>query len=707
MSGQPVVMTVGAYPTQIWGGGGDAGERVLFLNLSTQDTVQIGYQAGVQIPNSIPISPGGSTQVQADTAVWAFSLSGNPVSIAVSPAVEQYSLGPSQILATLNVAALAAGIAAAIAQSGIPLIAAPTLLYDNPIAPGPPGTPGAWGADVYGGTGGETGTIQEFETVTGTTVKSNRMYFQDTGTVFASSTAFPDALLAAFNLGLICIVSFIPQFSGATGPNNLPSPAQMQTDQTAMVNCLNSIIANGIPASRLRVTMRHEPENPSNNITPAQYLNLYNGVASGGLTNYAALHAVCNVYHIALADEITGNLNVQYLPFTPTLASNFVDGFMADYYGSFYVAGKFLPKYAGYADNAVPPLPFGIAELGSSTTATVILTAAQNAQFLLAEAITIGGTTYLGDPVNSVEAIMAARLTSVSPVKKNLEVNWFANYGNPNAPNAIRTSSDPRVPMLQRLTKTLAGSTLTAGTIGGGNQVKQTPISPSAVAGYATADGLSYDITINLIAGVGSTIPFAAAVLQWLNDDSLTAPAVAEQVWDMPMGASGTSGTVITGVGPQHGQFLKVLIKNHDTVACSVGIQLNSTSRPITRHNWYWDCFNSVAVPGFTLPQASSIFRNCVGRTNGLNVPVGTTSVLFGLFSGNVYVRFNPGTSGKIQGTLTPQPPGPWGVGALLNQTPVGEFTTSMVLPRSPCVIAFTNTDTVAHTVDSSIIISD
>lgn len=308
---------------------------------------------------------------------------------------------------------------------------------------------GGWGVSAFGGYPNETAGIANWQSITGRRVTATRVYNQPGSIpVYSSRRDFQQkqSLMAAFQLGLTAVVSYRPAYSGTTGPDNLPSPAQMQADQTAMVESLQSIIASGFPAENLRVSIWHEAR--SHGVSAAQYLNLYAGVASGGLSNYAALHAICPVYHIDLGNLSAGAPGILgYFPGPPTLPANHMDGVCVDWYGGAHVNGRTLDPWLALADGASPPVGFGITEYGNSAGKT-LPTVAQMAQFLLSSSITIEGTTYPGDPVNSIQSVFQTRQQAG---KVNLELIWFQNQGTPGGANVIASASDPRIPMLQQL----------------------------------------------------------------------------------------------------------------------------------------------------------------------------------------------------------------------------------------------------------------
>lgn len=588
-------------------------------------------------------------------------------------------------------------ISSALAASGIPIVSNPVTLY-SVLSPPPTGTPGLWGTSAFGGGQSATADIQKSDATIGRTSVANRVYFQDNGTkeVYSSASQFPGDLAAAFNLGLIAVISYIPAFTGTRTSDNLPSLAQMQTDQDAMVASLNSIIAAGFPAANLRVAMRHEANDISKGCTAAQYLNLYNTPASGGQSNYNRLKAICPVYAILLGNSNNNGTQItSYPPITPTLAANACDVLMIDYYCKPYTNKQWLGgtvpggqhTYDGVARAAGVPLAIGeFGGFGSFPLATLVT-------YLLDTAITINGVTYPGDPVHSMAAIFKQRLADNL---LNKEVIIFQNY-------TALPQYPAGVPQLLAAFHDALGVTGTA-SIGAGASLVLTPAHPSPVAGYAPAIGQSYDITINAVGvAAGSTNPILTVTLDWFNDDTATALPVATQKWSCPTGTNGTAGTTITGRGPQAGRYVRVTCKNNDTIGLAFSLQMNSAGRTVNRHDWRWEAPVSVAVPTYTLPGGDGNGLS-LGSITGNTVNAGATkSWLVSLWAGRALIKlaaYGAAANSTVHVTLAPQPPGRWGnapiFGVFLpdpNNAPTQEMLIEAALPRGPCLLTVFNGD--------------
>lgn len=601
-------------------------------------------------------------------------------------------------------------ISAALAATGLPVVSNPIARFDIQSPP-PAGTPGPFGGTLFGG--GQSAQIdtQSAQTQIGRLLTACRVYYNDNGTsgVYTNSSQFPDQLAAAFALGMIAVVSYKPAFSGTTGPNNLPSPAQMQTDQNAMKASLNSIIAAGFPAANLRVVIWHEANFQPNGVSAAQYLNLYNGLASGGQSNYTALHAICPVYSIMLGNQPpTSQEIINYPPITPTLPANACDALLVDWYEKPYSQGQWLggPVTGGGttwdAVARAANVKLGVGEFGGVAKFTIDKTV----QYLLSSSITINGTVYPGDSSHSLAAVMQSRMAANLA---NAEVMLFWDFSN----NATFPPGFTQV--LAALNDAL--TVPSAQSLGAGQSVTLTPLNPSPVAGYASATGMSYDILINAISSApGSTSPYLNVTFSWYNDDSPTALAVAIQKWSIPIGANGTAGTVITGSGPQYGKYWAIQLHNNDTVGVSYTVQGNSTGRTVRHHDWRWPAPDSVNVPDPNVNLAGgSGSGNSLGALSSVSVAAGASkSFLFGLAAAEVSVRFaafGAAATNTVKFSLFPKPGSRWqNVPTYATYLPLGaaafqqEINDITILPRGPMMLTVTNNDANGITFDAEIV---
>ncbi len=545
------------------------------------------------------------------------------------------------VVSLRNLADLAAAIAEALGGAGIPQVANPSPLYQVATA----------GSPVMFGSNNASFAGQVAAGVNGMT--SAIAYDSSSEGVNGWPAAWPG--------------SGGPFAAGVTVPTininpDIPSTVSGQND--ALIAAFLAGAPNGA-----RIMAYHECNLQSNNLNPAdiQTLDTY---------LIAKVHAAnpTLLYGRGLATSPVNNGGIDPTPFiTPNM----------DFYG--------VDGYQHSNANLTPKSVF-------DTTINAILAVQPNAAVHIIEtgtALDVG--TWFGQ-------------VSAYAIQKGVKgvQSYFGAGGGGSQP------FNPTTMVAPMNACSLALSTAaTTTTIGAGHTVTLAPLGAiaSPVAGYAMADGLSYDITVNLIAGSGSTVPFVQLLLAWFDSDSASAQSVARQAWLLPMGASGTIGTNIRGRGPQTGQYLKISAQNLDTVTCTIQVQVNSVSRTVADHRWLWDAAGSQNVPTYNLVPDGLGIANCLGAVQSFSVPANSSkSWLCGLYSGRAYVRFGSGASTPvIEVTLTPQPQSVFG-SVLLGEEltgqadpDIGDFTGELILPRAPCLITFTNTDSSAHDVSAMI----
>lgn len=673
--------------TMLAGIGTTSAQSVLLVNTSNTDYISLGTDQGL-VPwdstgnsgppaGNITIMPPQSSIALTTQSNWyaATDATDSPI-LQVTPDANSWSASPLDIAQQIVDSGIALDIAEQIAATGVSLLGGPTLLYDIPSET-ISGTPGPVGSTVSylnfpSGTT-ESQAIAQFNTACGRTMQIGKIFF-DTNSY---PTSINSQLQGYIDNGMQAILNYKPPFNPTT-----------QAALTSIINSVNALKGHGLNVAM--VLLWEEPQNTKNNLSAAQNIAMhiaYNSPVTGIFAQTGV-----PVWYDAAGSKFTEWAS--YAPVTPNTTQNYVQGVAVDAYADVFTTNNLtLATIEAVADNA--GLPFGVLEVGVSADEKTIVTQAEFEAF------------FLGVVMGTMAARLSAGKVNGPVIYYNDTVTTSPNMlvpTNNNTPyrQAILTT------YLPELFDTLTGS-VNRETIGAGLNPVMIPLAPSPNAGYASVDGISYDAVINLIAGAGSTIPFAAITISWFNDDSDTALPVDQIIIDMPMGTNGTGGTVITGKGPQRGQFQSIQISNHDTVACSVQIQINLTSRSVMSDIWKWDVMASVAVPTYTLAGGSASFRKCLGVVEALSIPGnGSESVLMGMCPGNVFVRVNATGSGKVAFTLTPQPPLKWTThSTLLNEDPSGEFEDEIILPTAPCMFTFTNTDSVAHTVDATIISLD
>ena len=232
--------------------------------------------------------------------------------------------------------------------------------------------------------------IADWEGYTGTTVKVAKTYYKPG--VFP--TSITDPVSTYLSEGIKTLLSFKPAY-------NPPSKA----DLTALENTLKMFQGAGLNAA---VTLWQEPQIA---MTAAQFRRVVH--------HYGP--AIRQYY--PLAYDVTGDPTtwVKYYP-----GASAIDLVAADYYATRYESGVTLDVIAGLADNANPPQPFGLWEIGSTANHTSPPPAQVEAYF------------------GYIQSFMAGRLQAG---KANADIVWF----NGNGVNTITSGSDYRVPLWDSL----------------------------------------------------------------------------------------------------------------------------------------------------------------------------------------------------------------------------------------------------------------
>jgi hypothetical protein len=127
------------------------------------------------------------------------------------------------------------------------------------------------------------------------------------------------------------------------------------------------------------------------------------------------------IWHVTILVREPAAQGTKYYP-----GAAAIDLVAAGYYATMYVNGVTLDVIAGLADNANPPQPFGLWEMGSSANGTSLT------------------QTQVENYFGYIQSFMADRLQAG---KANADIVWF----NGNGVNTIRSSSDYRVPLWDNL----------------------------------------------------------------------------------------------------------------------------------------------------------------------------------------------------------------------------------------------------------------
>lgn len=700
-------------PAPVWSfmGGGIPVVPVLFVNQDDNDTVTLGTTASVTPADpgsSIAIlPPSGSISLPGDQSYYAVTdASDNPI-LSVNPGASSWSPSIVALASQIAASGLALTIAEEIAAQGLSLFGNPTPLYGGNQPQANAGSVGAslsastfvpnTGSDLASFPIFDANISRPFNTVT-------RRYYKDG--ILPVIGNDPQNIAGFAAAGFAMAVTFKPFRDGTNtyGNNKIPGQGNLTFAQhlTAVKTAVAFVQTNAI-AGKLEACLYHEMNGngqngpfgsggPYGNVTEAQaeanyktYVNFY-GPAFKLATNGALTADVPLIYVPAVFSP--ANM-VTFFP-TPNV---YHTGVAFDYYAQDFnskgsVATTAVDSLEALADSL--GFELGIWELGFTNGSSH------------------PGTT--GFPWSKVKTfidqeITGRFLTRLQQSKPNGSIIWFAAPGPP-GPSVNRL--DPSyvdasvMTSIQNMFDQLTSTPSSTSTIGPGATVILTPFNPTPGAGFAIANGISYDITVNQVSGGTGTIPFTQVRLDWFNNDTPLAQPVDTQIWRLPIGQQASTGTVIQGRGPQRGQFLQISVTNLDTVNTSVLVQVNSTSRSVLTDIWKWDPASSVNVHTFVLPGGAS-YGNSLGSVVAQSIPAsGQKKFLFGMAAGWVFIRCLALSGvGQLTFEIDLEPTSDWGSSALLKETPVaannGEFFTTAIMPRGPFSITITNADASAH----------
>src|SRR5215472_3092363 len=473
--------------------------------------------------------------------------------------------------------------------------------------------PGGFTAGVeYYTVSAGTNTVELAATVGGTAISFT------TGGSGCQVTPVDSQLQICLDLGLQACISYIPTFSGSRTSDNLPSAAQMQTDQTAMVAHLTGVAAAftalGLTPGYVAVTMCHEPSNTGGTfVTPAQFVNLYSTPASGGMTNYQALHAICPVWVDYLGNSSAAAQAEAYWP------AGFCDGLAVDLYcGNGTHLALLQSVWAPLANDAGALL--GLWEFGNTAEEANAPTPANMITFLQ------GLATYFG-------AGPGGRLASGLA---NGQLIWFEDdstsstftaSGDKNASACKFTCPPADTPFVGQQVTLGSGR---PGGFSGGGQIYWV-VQANATAGTfhlaATAQGAQLGSTS---AGSCTVTTYGANAI--LTPDDYRAPYLAQleaalttagtpgtttdSVWQpiggwvYPAGGLGTPAVSITRGRPD---------ESPSPVPCTIGFQVTNTDARFSPHNanspWF-GLFGRNTPCRVSIPAASTALRMEDGTTS-------------------------------------------------------------------------------------------
>jgi hypothetical protein len=569
------------------------------------------------------------------------------------------------VVSLAQTAALAIDIAEAITASGVPLVGAPTPVYNLPSAAlagaGPVGAT-VW-PQGYGFAGSDyIDAASKFDGYCGNLPIALTMqkWYLPPGTYILSAGQIPAGLLALINAGCRILLSI------------KPSQALTLSDYANVLTTINVLKAAG--ASNLLVTLWNEPNQTGVFPSAAAYIAFVN--------YYIGAVRAAGVPHAYTPSVFTNATSYTYYPGDAN-----VDYVLPDYYGDAFKHGSLLDSPIGgaagslmsLADNHLPsPIPFGLGEWGDSATGVP-----------LPETGPTGWIAYWNYLLN----LFATRLNHG---KTNGPILYFSGQ-NPAGPDILPDGSggyDLTVG-ISTLYNGLSAAATTV-TIGAGATLTTPPLNPSPSAGYAPLNGLSYEISASLTASASSTVPFAAVLISFYDFDVPGGRPIEQVQWFVPMGAAGTTGSVITGKGPQRGAYMQIQVTNLDTQPVTLQLQLNSTGRSAAGDDWEWDAHGAAMPLAATYtPCGGPSFANSLGTIGGgtpVTVAAGaSTTRILSMYSGQVYLRWGvtATTPADCSLTITPLPQSQWGSATLYNVS--GGDNTYITLPRCPCLVTLTN----------------
>lgn len=561
--------------------------------------------------------------------------------------------------------ALANLIAEALGAAGIPVLGNPVQLYNTQPIGTPTGAPGQFGVTiapggqaVYGTGATQSTAVATWGGLVGRTPTCRKIYMQ--------AGVFPTTLTAEMQSciddNLVAVMCYKPSITGVAA------------DRTAMLNSLAALHALGL--NYHSVVLWQECNGHKDNLTSDQVHSIYQFYGP------ALRFAGYKLYISYLAWQEALVTSTTYWP--PSVGQP-IDGVSVDFYAVDWNNGRTLTTFQTLADSVTVPLSLG--EMGNQASGTNPSNAVV--------------TAYL----QYVTAFMQARSNAGKP---NGPCMWYQGTG----VGAITTPGDYRIALLAALADVL--TIVSNPGLAGGAQLVLPPIQPSPVAGYALADGMSYDIVVQAIAGAASTNPFANVKLSWLNDDSLSAARVFQQIWSVPMCTSTHGGCITTGKGPQRARYLQVQLNNLDTDTAQIAVTVNSTGRQCSRDDWRWDVAAAPAMPVFT-EAAGAQYGLSLGEFSNLNIPATqTVQRIMSLYSGAAQLRVVVnGAAGvktvHVAGTFLPQ--SRFGTVNWLSQyLPLSaangdnDQVFSLYLARGPLLLTITNNDANAVSVSAEMV---
>ncbi len=733
----PLITIDDVIPTPIWTiVAAQPTAQILLVNTDTVANIAVG-DASVQIGDgeSTVIPPQSSLSLPANQTWYAIADQSNGPILQVTLGGANWSTSPIQAAQAMLDAGIATDIAEAIFAIGIPQIAAPVSLWDVGGTGGGTGDTGLVGLTVPSqallgtgcsdsyippgssqdqadtlcvskvGRGIQVGGTPTYPTVTKkfwnlsdwSLTKNNLANYANHGTkvIFALKPLFTAGLALGSNFTT----------SGTTAQKNAAI-----AEVANLTTFLNGIIALGFNSTNAEIVFWQEPANSQN-------------MGHGGGNDYNNMMRTYGPTVIAKGFPLT--INVNYDGAVPN-ATNFINAGLGlrawggagavglpavttlalDLYTNNAIGNGLLPTTTDTNgdsfDNiaAAQGLIVSLNEFGCNPTS---ISPPPSGYFSIAQC-----TTYFQDMQSYIQGVIQAgrQFGNAIYYEGQCSARGTGDITSPIGldPN-VPSSPDFRTGLYQTFYDSVTTSTSSGISIPATHTSTIAPTNPSPGGSFADATTISYEIALGMTAGIGSTNPFSIVTLSWYMFDQPAKDQVAVDSisFAIPMGTNGDPNgpAVVFGGGRMRGSFLQIKINNQDSVAATLSfMQVTGTSRAGRRDSWRWDsnANNSPVIPGFTLAQAGAKSLQ-IGRASNLSIPAnGTTTLLNGLYAGEVYIRLfcsNGGGANNANFTLQPLPTSQFGTENMLNQSvgtsPTTEFEDIIALPRAPTTMTIKN----------------
>jgi hypothetical protein len=694
------VITVDIVPTPIWTVAAKSNAPLLLVNLDSSANITIGDSSVTPADTGAQtIPPQGAMSVPATQVWYAISDVDNSPQMQVTLGGGDWAASPAGIAEAMIAAGIPTLIAQQLSASGISLLAAPQQLYNIGGVP----TPGSaftslvgWSVPTqsfktgcyyhaFAGINQQDQGDSAFQALVQRGLPNNRppvvKKFWNPGEYQLGGTIPFNNMANYYSYGTTVIVCIQPLMNGN---------AIIASETTAISNFCDGLIALGANSTNTIFVLWQEPEVKKQGIPKATQTQYTNGHAGYGPT------IIAKGFPIVLDIGSGAGVNIATAYADAGFASGIaIAGLASDYYAPVFnnTGTAILTAMAAKAD--AHAVPYGIYELG------------------VAPANFPGNPNLAAQYLDAITNFFQQRQINGKP---NGHFLWYdgqcdaTGAGDLTAP--ILNAGDTRIPHYRALFDTLTSSASsgTGGqTIGASSTVTLTPSNPSPVGGLASLEELSYEISLGLIAGVGSTNPFAHIIVTWYQFDQKAAnQTIVDQTgYYVPMGTNGDANgpLVIHGSGRQRGSFMTIKINNFDSVACTLQfLQFVETGRLGGRDDWRWDVnnANSPNVPNFTRANAGNGSLE-VGRVTGQTVihGGGSKSWLCGIFAGKVGYKISVptgSTANDVVFQIAPQPTNIFAGSPTYLQESLGNAGNTnqrgeLILPRCPVLVTVTNNE--------------